>query len=138
MEIFTKIVDFIQPLTIFAKHFILDVLQVYEYASDKTKQNPGHLFHKNLGLQSLQISFTFKFNFIFTLLPCGETLLITNSIQVSLISNFFTIHLNTYDINQPVFICSNSSDNNYRLTFSNLLGENKEIQSELHSIVLPW
>ena len=49
-----------------------------------------HLFHKKLGLQSLQFSFTFKFNFIFTLLPCGETLLITNSILVSLISNFFT------------------------------------------------
>ena len=39
-----------------------------------------HLFHKELGLQSLQVSSTFKFNFVFTLLPCGETLLITNSI----------------------------------------------------------
>ena len=37
MELF---VDCIQPLPIFAKHFILRVSQGYEYASDKTKQNP--------------------------------------------------------------------------------------------------
>ena len=36
-EISAKIVDCIQPLTIFAKNFILDVSQTYEYASDKTK-----------------------------------------------------------------------------------------------------
>ena len=49
-----------------------------------------HLFHEKLELQSAQISSTFKFNFIFTLLPCSETLLITNSIDVPLISNRFT------------------------------------------------
>ena len=38
-----KIVDCIQPLTIFAKHFILGVSQGYEYVSDKTKQNPDAL-----------------------------------------------------------------------------------------------
>ena len=43
MEFSTKIVDCIQPLTIFAKHFILGVSQGYEYASDKTKQNLGAL-----------------------------------------------------------------------------------------------
>ena len=43
MEFSTKIVDCIQPLTIFAKHFILGVSQGYEYASDKAKQNPGAL-----------------------------------------------------------------------------------------------
>ena len=32
-----------QPLTIFAKHFILVVSQGYEYAFDKTKQMPGAL-----------------------------------------------------------------------------------------------
>ena len=41
MELSAKIVDCIQPLTIFAKHFILGVSQGYEYASDKVKQNPG-------------------------------------------------------------------------------------------------
>ena len=43
MELFAKIVDCIQPLTIFSKHFILFVSQGYEYASDRTKQNPGIL-----------------------------------------------------------------------------------------------
>ena len=43
MELSAKIVDCIQPLTIFAKHFILGVLQGYEYASDKVKQDPGAL-----------------------------------------------------------------------------------------------
>ena len=40
---FAKIVDCIQPLTIFAKHFILFVSQGYEYASEKTEQNLGVL-----------------------------------------------------------------------------------------------
>ena len=40
-----KVVDFIQPLTNFEKHFILGVSQGYEYASDKAKQNPGAFSH---------------------------------------------------------------------------------------------
>ena len=43
MDLFTKIVDCIQLLTIFTKHFMLFVLQGYEYASNKTQQNPGVL-----------------------------------------------------------------------------------------------
>ena len=43
MEFSTKIVDCIQPLTIFVKHFILGASQGYEYVSDKVKQNPGAL-----------------------------------------------------------------------------------------------
>ena len=43
MEFFEKIVDCIQPLTIFAEHFTLFVSQGYEYASDKTKQTPDML-----------------------------------------------------------------------------------------------
>ena len=76
MELFANIVDCFQPLTIFAKHSILAV--------------QCHLFHKKLGLQSLQITSTFKFNFIFTLSPYDKTLLISNSIHVSFISNRFT------------------------------------------------
>ena len=89
MELFAKIVDSVQPLTIFAKHFILGVSHGYVYASDQLNRILVccHLFHKKLALQSLQISSTFKFNFIFTLLRCGETLLITYSIHASLISN---------------------------------------------------
>ena len=37
IELSAKIVDCIQPLTIFAKNFILGISQAYEYASDKTK-----------------------------------------------------------------------------------------------------
>ena len=43
MELFVKIVDCIQPLTILEKHFILGLSQGYNYASDKTNQNPGAL-----------------------------------------------------------------------------------------------
>ena len=41
MELFAKIVDWIQPLTIFRKHSILGISQAFEYASDKTKEKPG-------------------------------------------------------------------------------------------------
>ena len=44
MEFLAKIVHCIQPLTIFAKHFTLVFSQGYEYASDKTKQNPFNNF----------------------------------------------------------------------------------------------
>ena len=40
MELSAKVVDCIQPFTIFAKHFTLGVSQAYEYASDKAKQSP--------------------------------------------------------------------------------------------------
>ena len=43
MEFSTKTVGCIQPLTIFAKHFISGVTQGYEYVADKAKQNPGAL-----------------------------------------------------------------------------------------------
>ena len=43
MEFSTKIVECIQPLTIFGKQFILGVSQGYEYVSGKATQNPGAL-----------------------------------------------------------------------------------------------
>ena len=90
MEYSAKIVDCIEPLTIFEKDF-KRFWQGYEYASDKSKQKPGalSLILKKLGLQSLQFLSTFEFNITFTL-HCGETLLITNSLHVSLISNWLT------------------------------------------------
>ena len=60
MGLFTKIVDYIQLLSIFVKHnILLFVSQCYEYLSDKTKQNPGALsvISQDIGLQSLQIYF---------------------------------------------------------------------------------
>ena len=88
MELFTNIVNYIQLLTIFAKRSTLVVSQG-RCASGETKEKLGGLSfisQKKPELQYLQISCTFKFNFIFTLLPYGETL-IANSIHVSLISN---------------------------------------------------
>ena len=43
MKLFAKIVDCIQPLTIFSKNLILGFLQGYKSDCDKTKQNPGAL-----------------------------------------------------------------------------------------------
>ena len=43
MDLFAKIVDCIQLLTIFAKHIILGVSHDNEYACNKDKQNPGAL-----------------------------------------------------------------------------------------------
>ena len=40
-----KIVECIQLLTIFAKHFILGVSQGYDYVADMAKQIPGALSH---------------------------------------------------------------------------------------------
>ena len=94
-----------------------------------------HWFHKKLGLVTLQISSTLKFNFIFTL-PCGETLLITNSIHKCLRFQIdSSMQLNSYDINQPLFTVQ-IHHNNYRQTFSNFFGGSKEIQIKLHSIAL--
>ena len=45
MELSAKIVDCIQPLTIFAKHFMLGVSQGYDYAADRAKQIPCALSH---------------------------------------------------------------------------------------------
>ena len=43
MELSAKMVDCIQRFTIYAKHLILRVSQGYEYASNKTNQNPAAL-----------------------------------------------------------------------------------------------
>ena len=70
MELFAKIVDCIQPLTIFAEQFILGVSHGYEYASDKTKQNPGALsfIPQKIRTKNLCKSI-FRLYFMFTLLP---------------------------------------------------------------------
>ena len=59
MELFPKIIDCIEPLTIFAKHYTLFVSHGYEYALIKLSKILVccHLFRKKLGLQSLQIYF---------------------------------------------------------------------------------
>ena len=111
MKLFSKIVDCIQLMTIFGEHFILRVSHDFEYASDKTKQNTGvfsFISHK----------FILKFNFIFTLLPCTETLLITNSIHVSFISSWFTHAAEYLMILISHYLPVQTHHNNFRLTFS--------------------
>ena len=87
-----------------------------------------HLSLKNLG-QSLQISFTFKSSFVCTLLSGSQALLVTNSINLSLISNWFTpcswICVTLISHYLPHY-------NNCRPTLSIFFAESKEIQSKLH------
>ena len=139
MESFANIVDCIQPLTNFGKQSTLGVYQG-RCASGKTNEKLGALsfISQKNRLQSLQISSSCKFNFIFTSLLYGETLLIANSVHVSLISNWFTHaveyiwHLNSQHL--PV----QTHHNNFKLTLSKFFGECEEIQSKLHSIVLTF
>ena len=58
MEFSAKIVDCIQPLTSFAKHFALGVPQGHEYTSDKAKQNHGAL---SLILQKMRTAISANF-----------------------------------------------------------------------------
>ena len=103
MELFANIVKCIQLLTIFAKNSILDISKDWNCISDKTEQK---LDTKKLGLQSLQISFNFKFSFILTSLPCGKTQFQYTCLYFRIDS---PIQLSTYHIKQPPFTCLNSS-----------------------------
>ena len=65
-----------------------------------------NLFHKNEEWNLCK--FFLKFNFVFTLLPYCETL-IKNSKHAFFVQIDSLLQLNTYNINQPLFTCSNSS-----------------------------
>ena len=64
-----------------------------------------NLFHKNEEWNLCK--FFLKFNFVFTLLPYCETL-IKNSKHAFFVQIDSLLQLNTYNINQPLFTCSNS------------------------------
>ena len=83
-------------------------------------------------MQSLQIPSAFKFNFIFKVLPWAETLLITNSINVSLIKNDSPMQLNTFDVEYIAshHLPAQTHHNNFRTTLCNFFGDCKEIQSK--------
>ena len=96
-----------------------------------------HLYHKNLGLKYVQISSTFKFNFIFIVNHKFNT----RVFDFKLIHPCSWIHMILISHYLPV----QTHHNNYRSNFSNFFGESmklyfhgesKEIQSKLHSIVL--
>ena len=128
MELFTKIVDCIQPLTIFTKHFMLFFLQGYEYASNKTQQNPGVL-----SFISQKIRTAISANFFLNLILSSHYYLAVrhqSQSQCTCLSfqNDSPFQMNTYNINQPLFKLIAS--------FSNFFGESREIQSKLQNIVL--
>ena len=123
MDLFTKIVDCIQLLTIFTKHFMLFVLQGYEYASNKTQQNPGVL---SFIWQKIRIAISANL-FLNSILSSHYYLAVTDYSQSQCTCLSFQIdspfHMNTYKINQWLFKLIAS--------FSNFFGESKEIQSKL-------
>ena len=79
MESFATLVVCIAQFTIFAKHSILGVSHG-RCASGKSLEKLGTLLFisQKTGLQSLQISSTFKLNFTLILLPYSGALLIAN------------------------------------------------------------
>ena len=87
MELFAKIVHCIQPLTIFAKQFILFVSQGYEYAYDKTKQNPGVWSLISQKIRSAISEYLFLNSILCSNYYPAVRRLIKNSIHVSFISN---------------------------------------------------
>ena len=105
MELFAKIFDCIQPL---AKHFILFVSQSYEYASDKTKQNPGVL-----SFISQKTRTAVSANLCLNADLSSHYYLAVRQSQIQYMCLSFQIdsplQLNTYNINQLLFTCSNSS-----------------------------
>ena len=72
MELFAKMLDGIYLLNIFVKHFTLFVSQGYVYALIKLNEIVAccHLFGNSYDCNLCK--FSFKFSFIFTLLPCRE------------------------------------------------------------------
>ena len=93
-------------MTIFAKHFILGVSHGYEYTSDRIKQNFGALSLISRQINHKLNTLFFDFKLIH---PCSWILRI-------LISHYLP---------------DQTHHNNYRPTFSNFLGESKEIESKL-------
>ena len=81
-----------------------------------------HLFHKKSALKSLQIFSTFKFNFMFTLLPYGETLFInrkcnTRVVDFNLIHPYSWIHMTLNSHHSLV----QTHHNSFTVTLANFL-----------------
>ena len=97
-----------------------------------------HLCHKKLGLQSLQISFTFKFNFIHKLYLALNRYY--SQIQYTYLQFQINsaIQYNKYHINQQplVHICSNSLQQVQTKFMEISLVNVKKIKVNSHSIVL--
>ena len=89
------------------KHFISIISQGYEYASDKTKQNPGVL-----SFISQIIRTAVSANLCLNSILSSHYYLAVRQSQIQYMYLSFQIdsslQLNTYNINQPLFTCSNS------------------------------
>ena len=96
-------------MTIFSKHFILFVLQGCEYASDKTKQNPGVLSFISQNIMAATSANLLLDQILFS----NYYLAVRHKshIQYTCLS-FQTdspFQLTTYDFNQSLFTCPNAS-----------------------------
>ena len=130
MELFANIVDYIQSLTVFAKHSILGVLQG-RCASCKTKKKLGALSFISQKNQDCNICrFLLLLN---SILYSHYYSTVRHLSQIQYTCLWFQIdspmHLNRSDIKQPPFTCSNHHIN-FMLTVSNLFDECEEIQSK--------
>ena len=87
---------------------MLFVSQGYEYASDKTKQNPGVL-----SFISQKMRTAVSANLCLNAILSSPYYLAVRQSQIQYMCLSFQIdlplQLNTYNINQPLFTCSNSS-----------------------------
>ena len=83
MDASAKLVECIQPLTVFTKRSILGISQGFEYVSNKTKQKPTALSFISQELRFVPfLNSNLSPHYYYVL-----RLLITNSINMSLISN---------------------------------------------------
>ena len=98
-----KIVECIQPLTIFAKHFILFVSHGYEYASVQTKQNPGVLSFISQNIRTA----VFAILFLNLVLPSHYYLAVRYQSQIQYTCLLFQVdsplQLNAYNIKPLLF-----------------------------------
>ena len=125
-------------MTIFEKHFILDVSQGYEYASEKTKQNFGALLFISQNFRTTISANSFHFLIQFYLHIIILRWDIINHTFSTYVFHFKLIHQSSWIHTILIRLCLpvQTHPNNYRPTFSNSLNESKEIQSKLRSIVL--
>ena len=119
---FAKLVDCIQPLTIFAKHFILGVPQVYEYVSNNTKRNLCELLFIWQKIRTVISASFFHFKIQFHL----QIIILRWDINFKLIHPCSWMHKIIISNYLPV----QTHHNSYEPRFSNFFSESNGIQSK--------
>ena len=136
MEFSAKIVECIQPFTIFAKRSMLSISQGYEYVSNKSKQKHGLLSFTwqkvaisadfvYFEIQSYLHIITLRWNII-------DYKFNTRAFVFKLIYPYSWIHMTLASHQSP----AQTHHNIFRPTLCNFFDERKEIQCKSHSIVL--